>query len=274
MAMRTFGAIKLNVTDWKIEQMEPHVSIKLKALFNRIPKHLSAPYRLPATPEIANDLEWFMVRYPLDISAEDKALLQSDAVSHRELQEELHIVLKPGFVPQKFEINGELRDYQARGVELYRRTGRLLIGDSVGLGKTLIGIGSFTDPKALPALVVVQAHLPMQWQEEIARFLGIKAHIIKSSKPYQLPAASIYIISYSKLCGWVDIFAQHGFLKSVVFDECQELRRAESKKYESAKAIATQCVFALGLSATPVYNYGDEVFNIFEILRQLSLRDT
>jgi hypothetical protein len=58
----------------------------------------------------------------------------------------------------------------------------------------------------------------------------------------------------------------------VIFDEAQELRRAETKpgeltaKYQAAAMVADQADFRMGLTATPVYNYGAEIHNILSVL--------
>ncbi|UDM18874.1 DEAD/DEAH box helicase [Vogesella sp. XCS3] len=53
----------------------------------------------------------------------------------------------------------------------------------------------------------------------------------------------------------------------LVFDEIQELRRTESNKYAAAKFIASKAPLRLGLSATPIYNYGVEFFNVIDVVR-------
>jgi SNF2 family DNA or RNA helicase len=143
---------------------------------------------------------------------------------------------------------------------------RLLIGDDTGLGKTLIAILSFLEKGTLPALVVTLTHLPKQWKEEIELFTNLKIHIVKTRKAYSLPEADVYIINYSKLSGWVDVFDKKFFV-SAVFDEPQELRRTGSDKYISAKKLADNAVYCLGLTATPIYNYGDEIFNILNVIK-------
>ena len=106
---------------------------------------------MPATPEIANGLEWFTARYPLRMAGEHRQLLENEARCHRHQQDELSILFSDQFTPRAFPWQGELRDYQARAVELYLRVKKLLVGDAVGLGKTLVAIGAFTEPVTLPA---------------------------------------------------------------------------------------------------------------------------
>lgn len=275
--MRTFGKLEYRPHDgtrpvWVLSEVEPHVAIRLKAIFNRLPKHKPAPFKLDGTDEVASELEWFTSRFPLEISTQDELILRKRAIAHREAQSALDLIFQDGYVPPSFKINGELREYQAKAVDLFLKKKRLLVGDAVGLGKTLVGVGAFADPRTLPALVVVQAHLPRQWQSQITRFLGARTHIIKKSKPYDLPQAEVYICSYSKLAGWVDRFCAFGF-KSVVFDEIQELRREDSQKHQAARAIGESAEYVLGLSATPVYNKGDEIFNVYQSIKPGCLGD-
>ncbi len=82
--MRTYGSIFLQgkrwVDDskqWVLDGLEPHVSIKLKNIFPKIPKTSVGPFLFDNTPENCADLEWFMSRYPLAISEEHLQELQA-----------------------------------------------------------------------------------------------------------------------------------------------------------------------------------------------------
>ena len=46
----------------------------------------------------------------------------------------------------------------------------------------------------------------------------------------------------------------------------QELRRASSEKYSAASLLSEACERVIGLSGTPIYNYGGEIWNIVNIL--------
>ncbi len=264
--MRTYGKMSMAGEHWVIEEIEAHVAIKLKNVFSRIPKHKAVPFTIDATDEMAVDLKWFMSRYPFQMTPYASDDLTKKALRYNALQRNLDIIMASDYVPRKFKFNGEARDYQARGAELHLQVKRLLNGDVVGLGKTVEALLSLTDERTLPALVVVQAHLPIQWCEQITRFLSMKTHVIKGTRPYVLPHADVYVTTYSRLAGWVDVFQKAPF-KSIIFDEVQELRRQESAKYEAAKVLQTGAEFVVGLSATPVYNYGDEIFNIMNVIK-------
>lgn len=250
---------------WQITAA-PHVMIRLKHVFPRIDKNRFGTVTIESNQEICRDLEWFISRYSLELDSRAAYALKLGADGYRKRQADLEAIMLPDNQPLEFVLAEPLREYQARAVTLYVRSGSLLVADQVGLGKTVTAIGSFTQPQLLPVLVVCQTHLTSQWQNDfLDRFLpDAMTHVIKSAKPYDLPRASVYIISYHKLAGWAEVLRH--FVKSIVFDEVQELRHADTGKYRAAQAIREKCSHALGLSATPIYNYGGEMFNVIEIL--------
>lgn len=278
--MRTYGSILLqdkNFTDnsrhWILDGLEPHVSIKLKNIFPRIRKESVAPFLFNHTPENCADLEWFMSRYPLSISENDLQELRNFRTVYLETQAEMERILRPEFAPGVYNLKEgqSIRQYQAQGIEVHERSKSLLIGDDVGLGKTYIGIGACLSAKKLPAIVVVQTHLQRQWKEKIEAFSNLNVHMIKGTRPYSLPSADVYVIKYSCLAGWVDIL-KDGYFKMAIFDEVQELRTGvTSGKGTAAKILCGAAEYQMGLSATPIYNYADEIWNIFDILKEHSL---
>jgi SNF2 family DNA or RNA helicase len=272
--LRTYGRLSYldETKQWSLEDLEPHVCIKLKAVFPTVAKGKTSPFYFPDRPEIAADLYWFLQRYPLLMEEHDRAYLETGKMCHLDKINQLEQLLRPDYQPNLFKMKGELRPYQAQAVDLYLANKMLLIGDDVGLGKTLCGIGSWCVPQTLPAALVVQTHLPKQWTQMIAQFTELKVHVIKGTKPYQLPPADIYIFKYSNISGWVDTF-QMKIFKSVVYDEVQELRRCDSNKYSAARKLSKSCEYVLGLSATPIYNYGDEIYNILDMLKEDCLGD-
>ncbi len=116
----------------------------------------------------------------------------------------------------------------------------------------------------LPALVVMPPHLMAQWKKELHRFApDLSVHIIKTRKVYPI-RTDVLICSYYRIDGWRHHLA--GLIKTIVFDECAELRRNESKKYTACEQIARQAQWRLGASATPIYNYGGEFWNVMNVL--------
>ena len=258
------------IDSWVITEAQPHVCIKLKSLFEKIAESATTPFIFLDSPEVCADLQWFLSRYPLEISPSDHKRLKKGTKSYQENINDLESILMPEYSCQvNYALNQgyEARHYQSVGVDLYMKCKRLLIGDDLGCGKTVIAILSFLRMGTLPAAVVMQTHLPTQWIDQIAKFTKLNVHYIKVTKPYSLPKADVYIFKYTCLAGWVDIF-KTGFFKEVIFDEVQELRTGPgTNKYDAAKVLSDNVNRCMMLSATPIYNYADEIFNILDLLK-------
>lgn len=268
---RTYGSIEHDGKAWRIVECEPHVALKLKAIFPRIGKTARPPFVISGGPNIDADLSWFLLRYPMVISGADRLRLEERKTLFETGLQEIATLLSPDWRPSGapgFRGNMRPYTYQAQAAELARRTGRLLLMDDLGLGKTVSALATITNPECLPALVVPQTHLVKQWVEKIAEFTTLTSHVIARTKPYELPKADVYVCPYSKLAGWIDYAETAGF-KSVVFDEMQELRNGtDTAKGEAAMAFRQGVDVALGLTATPIYNYGSEIFRIVNVLEE------
>jgi SNF2 family DNA or RNA helicase len=259
---------------WKIDAT-PNLMVRLKRIFPRMVQGRATWIVLKATDEVCRDLRWVLLRWPMKISDEDRVRLEMGAEAHEAVEETANSILegrqyelpKGALTPAR-----EPRDYQLQAADLALSTGRLLVADELGLGKTFTGLLMLRDPNTLPALVVCPTHLPEQWQRELeASFPELSSHILKRGTPYdegsrlwpsEMP--DVWICPYSKLAGWGDHFA--GVVNCVIFDEAQELRRPGSQKYAAAARVADQAAFKMGLTATPVYNYGGEIWALYNVI--------
>lgn len=259
----------------------PHIVMRAKRVFGRLKGTVTKALRMRDTPEVARDLQWFIGRYPV-IRVSDAPRLEARATEQRIREETFDRILNSGEAPCQFELALPARDYQRQAAQALLASGQLLLADDLGLGKTLSAICTLTDPRTRPALIVTLTHLPKQWAREIERFAPkLRTHIIKKGTPYDFTKTSrgrqlslpevpdVLIMNYHKLGGWVDVL--DGKINSVIFDECQELRSGYGGKempikYASAKRLAHNAKFRMGLSATPIYNYGGEFFSVLDVL--------
>jgi hypothetical protein len=270
---RLYGTLEWTPDGWLIERLEPHVALKLKAVFPRVGKAQRAPFRLKGGPLVEADLAWFISRYPLAMTAADTARLELGRETFAREQNELQAILRPDWKPGAAMLNGGFRDgaapypFQAQAAELARRLGRLLIMDDVGLGKTVSALAAISHPDHLPAAIVVEPHLAQQWADEYVKaFTRLRPHIIRGTTPYELPPADVYIWRYSNMAGWADFVAEAP-IRSVVFDEVQQLRHGTvTAKGNAAQAFCTHGRMRIGLTATPIYNYGSEIFRVVEFI--------
>ena len=279
--MRIYGTLTYRAPDerstfgqafWILE-VEPHVTMRLKRIFGRVNPRRDGALVISDTPETAADLEWVLARWPLELDELTRARLDRSAREYREGQEAIDRILGGEHLPFPMEPVREPREYQLQAADLVLTTSRLLLADDVGLGKTFSGLLVLRHPEALPALVVCPTHLTRQWLGELhASFPMLKGHIVDRMAPYDPSKRrdmrghhpDVLIMSYSKLASW----SQHllGQVRTVIFDEAQDLRRAGSQKYVAAAMLADAARFKLGMTATPVYNYGGEIYNVIRVL--------
>ena len=97
-------------------------------------------------------------------------------------------------------------------------------------------------------------------------------HVLRGLKPYDLPCAQIYIVHYLLLRGWKQALPKLDFA-AVIFDEIQELRHSGTEKYSAASLVAEKAPRVIGLSGTPIYNRGGEIWNVINILDFHALGD-
>lgn len=263
----------------------PHVSIRLRRLFGGAQRYKAGVFHLAATPEHAYDLEWFRERHPLDIDPGIENRFRELVETQEKKFAAIAAIDVDGYVPRDFQLALPLREYQKLAADLALKTGSLLIADQIGLGKSATAIGVMSAPGSLPALVVTPVHLAIQWQREIARFAPrLRVHRIRSTQPYSFSdvrievdpttrrrkvvkhngVPDVIVCSYSKLHGWVETLS--GVVRLIVFDEAQEFRRGQSRKYDAGKAIAQDADIRCALTATPIYGYGHEIHNVMEVV--------
>lgn len=273
------GTLSYEDGRWVIE-CEPWVMMAAK---RALPSISRAAYRTASvkdTQHVCRDLDWLISRHPLKMTERDEKYLKRRSEDHRRREEHLSwIVSDPEYSPPS--IDGMAippRPYQVQAAEVAWTNGwGVLVGDDLGLGKTATSLTMLTKAGMLPACVVVQAHLQSQWIGEIKAFLPqLRVHRISKRAVYRLPGGDVsglfeappdvLVITYAKLDSWAAEIAER--CRTVIYDEVQEMRRGGSTgKYSAGRVLAASTLSRIGLSATPIYNYGVEWHNIFEVLQ-------
>lgn len=272
---RTYGQIRLHPDAfgggrWVLEALEPHVCIRLKQIFPRIPKASAPPFVMPHDPATCADLDWFTSRYPLAATSEDRVALAAGRAAFDQRMAEAERIKAPDYLPPSrggWRPGKGARGHQARAIELLALVGGLLVGDDVGEGKTFTAMGACLLPGALPATIVCDPHIQEQWAARFAEHTTLTTHCIRSTRPYALPPADVRIFRWTQLMGWADMFDVLG-TGLVAFDECQELRTGVTTgRGQGALRLTRSARLRMGLTATPIYNYGVEIWEVMGFLR-------
>jgi len=267
--VKTYGRLEFDrmASRWRITDLAPHVAIAFKRLFPRVPV-TSTDIAISDTDEVRADLHWFMARYPLDHDEWGELDEAVDRIAWRAAERER--ILLPTWTPGEtpgFREGKSPYLYQAQAAKIAVANGGLLLGDDVGLGKTISEITALLTGAPLPAAIVVQPHLAGQWAAKFEEFCLLRVHVIKGRTPYDLPTADVYIFRYTNIIGWMDLF-KNGLFRSVAYDEVQELRHGcVTSKGMAARLLSEKAEFRMGLTATPVYNYGDEMHSVMGFIK-------
>lgn len=287
--MKTFGTLDHKDGKWVLKA-EAHVIMRLKRLFGKIGQKQHGTIRIVDTIDTSRDLEWFLQRFPVDYTSPTvETRLRAQADQHRERASLVEQVLSRMLAGNDYELSKPMRDYQKVAADLVLASGSLLLCDDMGIGKTLVSIALATNAKARPALVVVPKAIQSQWRRRFAEFAPqLTTHILEKGTPYDLTKPKgrkhkksddqqplplvptmpdVVISTYAKLSGWSETWGS-GVVKSVTWDEAQELRRgSESAKGAAAQHIAKSVDYRLALTGTPIYNQGTELFHVLECVK-------
>jgi len=237
---------------------------------------------IPDSTENIKQLKLIMDRYPLEILS--KYVWQRKIIKT--------FARKPTLPPIKHKLKrakageqfrGKLLNFQKEGLDfLLKSSGNALLADEMGLGKTVETLSYVaTEKKTFPVLVVAPLVTLTNWEREIAKFLKKKSRngriiesdspsvlLIRTGKSQELPKADIYVINYELLLKRNDDLAKLG-LKTIVCDEVHNLRSKTTQKYKAIKKLAAlpSVLYRIGLSGTPIYNRGSEIWPIIDIIK-------
>ena len=237
---------------------------------------------IPDTVESVRQIKIIHDRYPLVI------------LSKTEWQRKLTRTLPPppAFKPIRHKLKrakageqfrGRLLNFQKEGLDfLLKSSGNALLADEMGLGKTVQTLAyAATEKHAFPMLVVAPLVTLNNWESEIAKFLKRKSRngriiengspsveMIRTGKRAALPKSDIYLINYELLYKRRADLAETG-MRTIVCDEVHNLRSKTTQKYKAVKELAAldPIKYRIGLSGTPIYNHGSEIWPIINIIK-------
>ena len=237
---------------------------------------------IPDSTETVKQLKLIMDRYPLEILS--KTIWQRKIVktyAPKPTLPPVKLKLKRAKTGEQFR--GKLLNFQKEGLDfLLKSSGNALLADEMGLGKTVQTLSyAATEKQTFPILVVAPLVTLNNWEREIAKFLKKKSRngriveaespsvtIIRTGKSQELPKTDIYIINYELLFKRNEDLSKLG-LRTIVCDEVHNLRSKTTQKYKAVKKLAAlpSISYRIGLSGTPIYNRGSEIWPIIDIIK-------
>ncbi len=164
-----------------------------------------------------------------------------------------------------------LRPYQMEGAMRIREMGgRVLLADSMGLGKTLQALyWCYKTKKARPIIVVCPASLKWNWEREAAHHLGMLSMVLEGRRPpkrgFGITPPALIILNYDILGSWLD-FLRALNPQVVILDECHNIKNQESQRSIASRQLCVGVPHVIALSGTPITNRPAELWPTLNIL--------
>ena len=177
-------------------------------------------------------------------------------------------------------LNGDLRDYQRRGVEWLRfltdNGFGALLADDMGLGKTVQVIAWMlsrraADKSGKPVLIVAPLTLLVNWEREFERFApSLKVHVHHGDSRFlgiwfgrTVRAADAVVTSYNLLVRDYEAFSAVKW-DAIVLDEAQTVKNPDTRAARAVRALLPPRRIAL--TGTPVENSVMDVWALEDFL--------
>ena len=162
----------------------------------------------------------------------------------------------------------ELYPFQYVGVRFAElANGKALIGDDMGIGKTIQALAyTALHPEHHPVLVVCPANVKFNWLKEANTWLPTyESDVIKKGSD-DVPDADIVVINYDLMSKQRDKLLERGF-KTVIFDESHYLKNFKAQRTQASLTVAENANSVLALSGTAITNRPNEFFTTLNMLR-------
>jgi SWI/SNF-related matrix-associated actin-dependent regulator 1 of chromatin subfamily A len=208
---------------------------------------------------------------------------------------------------KKVELPENLYPFQKEGVKrILSNNENVLLADEMGLGKTCqVCTYLKMNPNSLPAVVVCQSSLKLNWEREVEKWAGLKCTILEGRKPQKFSDKyfekyPVVIINYDilgtenqvekrkeverkKFCrengmhyapkklkvdGWVDELVSHKF-RTIIADECQYISDPDTIRARAVIQLSeiegSRKIF---MSGTPYETKTSQFFTCLHILNK------
>lgn len=241
-------------------------------------------FTFPASLGAFEDLMLLMHRYPVEIRPTAREVFNDfyDQTVKSWLMANAADLIVPPSPDSHFK--GTLRSYQEDGVRFMQANRRSMLADDMGLGKTVQAFAVMDRMDEWPAVIVAQPHMVTHWEKKTPLFMvaeraGVLAPqgaltfaTLKGTRPDRTAPhkADIFILNYAVLSVWVNWLIARG-VRTVILDECQEARHPGTQKHDALRRLCRSARNVWGLSGTPIYNRGPEIYNVMHTINRGSL---
>ncbi|MAN62067.1 MAG: hypothetical protein CMI60_08980 [Parvibaculum sp.] len=199
----------------------------------------------------------------IESQAERIALSSAASLHDEEKIEEMRSRLA-----EQFPEGRELYPFQYVGVRFCELAGgRALIGDDMGVGKTIQALAyAALHPENHPVLVVAPANVKYNWVKEFTTWLpNLSVEAVKNGKS-DIPDTDVVVINYDLMKKQQLALEDAGF-NIVIFDESHYLKNSKAQRTQASLEVANTSKDIICLSGTAITNRPIEFFTTLNLLR-------
>jgi len=164
----------------------------------------------------------------------------------------------------------ELYPFQYVGVRFAELAGgRCLIGDDMGIGKTIQAIAyAVLHEEHWPVLIVCPANVKYNWYNEIVKWVEGGTVQVVSGYKGDLDETDFTIVNYDLMAKREEQLLNMDF-NLVIFDESHYLKSREAQRTKASLHIGKQANSVLCLSGTAITSRPEEYFTTLNLLRPI-----
>lgn len=166
------------------------------------------------------------------------------------------------------DLEARLRPYQREGVAALLERRRVLLADSMGLGKSLQALVALEKAGAFPAVVVCPAAVKLGWRQEVLKWLPWRSVQVLHAGRDKLQGAEITVLNPELLGRRLEELRALG-PKAVVLDEAHFFKNPGAQRSKNAMALVEGVPMRLALTGTPIKNRREDLLHQLRLLGQL-----
>jgi SWI/SNF-related matrix-associated actin-dependent regulator 1 of chromatin subfamily A len=194
--------------------------------------------------------------------------VQADEPAFQRLAEIKFAHHAPTHAERVAALEAKLRPYQREGVGFALTRKRILLADSMGLGKSLQALVAVEKADAYPCVVVCPGAVKLGWSREVVKWVPWRSAQILTSGRDSLRGCQVTVLNPELLPAHLDGLKGLG-IQSLVLDEAHFFKNPGSQRSRNALDLSRDVPLRLALTGTPIKNRREDLVHQLRILDQL-----
>jgi SWI/SNF-related matrix-associated actin-dependent regulator 1 of chromatin subfamily A len=181
---------------------------------------------------------------------------------------DLDLFHAPGEDKRIEHLESLLRPYQKEGVGYALTKRRILLADSMGLGKSLQALVAVEKAGAYPCVVVCPSAVKLGWQREVIKWVPWRSAQVVMAGRDKLQNANMTVLNPELLPRHLDDLKAMK-PKALILDEAHFFKNPDSQRSRNALELSRGVGLRMALTGTPIKNRREDLVHQLRILDQL-----